>query len=213
MRTLRIYSLHNFHVYLSHSTVNYSRHVISLFIVVVQSLSYVRLFVIPWTQPIRLFCPWDFPDKNTGVGCHVFLQVISLLLLLRSRFSRVQLFVTPQTAAQQALPSLGFSRQEHWSGLPFPSPRRESEVAQSCLTLCNPMDCSPPGSSAHGIFQARILEWGAIAFSSYIPSTCLFYNWKFVPFDHLPHGPQSFLQNLVDISLLSSSFECCCRKV
>ena len=41
-----------------------------------------------------------------------------------------------------------------------------SEVAQSCLTLCNPMDCSPPGSSVHGIFQARVLEWGAIAFST-----------------------------------------------
>ena len=40
-----------------------------------------------------------------------------------------------------------------------------SSVAQSCLTLGNPMDCSPPGSSVHGIFQARVLEWGAIAFS------------------------------------------------
>ena len=43
--------------------------------------------------------------------------------------------------------------------------KSESEVAQSCPTLCDPMDCSPPGSSFHGIFQARVLEWGAIAFS------------------------------------------------
>ena len=50
-----------------------------------------------------------------------------LLLLLLSRFSRVQLCATPQMAAYQAPPSLGFSRQEHWSGLPFPSPMRESE--------------------------------------------------------------------------------------
>ena len=42
---------------------------------------------------------------------------------------------------------------------------KESEVAHSCLTLCDPMYCSPPGSSIHGIFQARVLEWGAIAFS------------------------------------------------
>ena len=42
---------------------------------------------------------------------------------------------------------------------------RESEVAQSCPTLCNPMDCSPPGSSVHGILQARVLEWVAISFS------------------------------------------------
>ena len=41
----------------------------------------------------------------------------------------------------------------------------ESEVSQSCLTLSDPMDCSLPGSSVHGIFQARVLEWGAIAFS------------------------------------------------
>ena len=44
--------------------------------------------------------------------------------------------------------------------------KSESEVAQSLLTLSNPMDCSLPGSSVHGIFQARVLEWGAIAFSA-----------------------------------------------
>ena len=43
--------------------------------------------------------------------------------------------------------------------------KSKSEVAQSCPTLSDPMDCSPPGSSIHGIFQARVLEWGAIAFS------------------------------------------------
>ena len=43
--------------------------------------------------------------------------------------------------------------------------KSESEVAQSCLTFSDPMDCSLPGSSIHGIFQARVLEWGAIAFS------------------------------------------------
>ena len=43
--------------------------------------------------------------------------------------------------------------------------KSESEVAQLCLTLSDPMDCSPPGSYIHGIFQARVLEWGAIAFS------------------------------------------------
>ena len=49
------------------------------------------------------------------------------LTLLLSHFSRVQLHATPSTAAHQAPPSLGFSRQEHWSGLPFPSPMHESE--------------------------------------------------------------------------------------
>ena len=74
-------------------------------------------------------------------------------------------------AAHQAPPSLGFSRQEPWSGLPFPSPthevKSESEVTQSCPTLSDPIDRSLPGSSVQGIFQARLLEWGAIAFSSY----------------------------------------------
>ena len=93
---------------------------------------------------------------------------IKVLLLLLSRFSRVRLCATPQTAAHQPPLTLGFSRQEHWSGLPFPSPmhENESEVGQSCPTLRDPMDCSLPGSSIHGIFQARVLEWGAIAFSS-----------------------------------------------
>ena len=90
-----------------------------------------------------------------------------LLLLLLSRFSRVRLCATPWTAAYQAPPSMGFSRQEYWSGLPFPSPsmkvESESEVAQLCPTLRDPMDCSPPGSSVHEILQARVLEWGAIA--------------------------------------------------
>jgi len=92
-----------------------------------------------------------------------------LLLLLLSRFSHVRLCAIPETAAHQAPLSMGFSRQEHWSGLPFPPPcmkvKSQSEVAQSCLTLSDPMDCSLPGSSVHGIFQARVLEWGAIAFS------------------------------------------------
>ena len=90
-----------------------------------------------------------------------------VLLLLLSRISRVRLCVTPQTAAHQALPSLGFSRQEHWSGLPFPPPVHESERedAQSYPILSNPMDCSLPDSSIHGIFQARVLEWVATAFS------------------------------------------------
>ena len=72
-------------------------------------------------------------------------------------------------AAHQAPPSLGFSRQEHWSGFYFllqcMKVKSESEVAQSCPTLHDTMDCSLPGSSVHGIFQGRGLQWGAIAFS------------------------------------------------
>ena len=111
-------------------------------------------------------------SMNDNSMCHCnsmpsFLLFFNGMLLLCC-FSRVQLCATPQTAAHQTPPSLGFSRQEHWSGLPFPSPTHESEskVAQSYLTLSDPMDRSLPDSSAPGIFQARELEWGAIAFSS-----------------------------------------------
>ena len=84
-----------------------------------------------------------------------------MLLLLPSCFSRVQLCVTPQMAAYRALPSLGFSRQEYWSGLPLPSPfvsvdrfiPQFSSVTQSCPTLCDPMDCSTPGFPVHHQFS------------------------------------------------------------
>ena len=93
------------------------------------------------------------------------------------KWSRVRLLVTLWTAAYQAPPPMGFSRQEYWSGLPLP----EFLVIQvlkflsiwlcvcvSCSVnpiLCNPMDFSPPCSSTHGIFQARVLEWIAFSFS------------------------------------------------
>ena len=68
-------------------------------------------------QPTRLPYPWDSPGKNTGMGCHFLLQCMKVKLL-----SRVRLLETPRTAAYQAPPSTGFSRQEYWTGLPLPSP-------------------------------------------------------------------------------------------
>ena len=100
------------------------------------------------------------------------ISVIPLLLPL-SRFSRVWLCGTPQTAVHQAPPSLGFSRQEHWSGLPFPSPMHESEkwkwshsVVSDSGTLWTAAYQAPPSM---GFSMARLLEWGAIAFSPVIP--------------------------------------------
>ena len=98
------------------------------------------------------------------------------LLLLLSRFSHVQLCATPETAAHQAPHPWDSPGKNTGVGCHFllqcMKVKSESEVSQSCLTLCDPMDCSPPGSSIHGIFQARVLEWGAIAFSAlyiYLP--------------------------------------------
>ena len=56
-----------------------------------------------------------------------------------------------------------------------PHTHTHSEVAQLCPTLCNPMDCSLPGSSIHGNFQARVLDWGAIAFSDELNCAVLMY--------------------------------------
>ena len=66
----------------------------------------------------KIFAIWN----HMQLLCFIFCNLIQLLLLLLSRFSSVRLCVTPETAAHQAPLSLGFSRQEHWSGLPFPSP-------------------------------------------------------------------------------------------
>ena len=68
--------------------------------------------------------------------------------------------------------------------------KSESEVAQSCLTLRDPMDCSLPGSSIHRIFQARVLEWGAIAFSKEMATHSNFLAWR-IPWTEEPGRPQS----------------------
>ena len=74
-------------------------------------------------QPTKLRCPWDSLGKNTGVGCHFLLQWWKWKVKMKS-LSRVRLLATPWTAAYQAPPSMGFSRQEYWSGVPSPSPCR-----------------------------------------------------------------------------------------
>ena len=94
---------------------------------------------------------------------------VGLLLLLLSCFSRVRSCVTHRrqpTKLPRPWDSLGKNTGVgcHFL-LQCMKVKSESEVAQLCLTLSNPMDCSLPGSSGHGIFQARVLEWGAIAFS------------------------------------------------
>ena len=74
-----------------------------------------------------------------------------LLLLLLSRFSLVWLCATPETAAHQAPPSPGFSSQEHWSGLPFPSPMHESEKWKGSRSVM------PDSLRPHGLQPTRLL--------------------------------------------------------
>ena len=71
-------------------------------------------------QPTRFPHPWDPQGKNTGEGCHFLLQCMEVKVKVKS-LSRVPLLLTPWTAAYQAPLSMGFARQENWSGLPLPS--------------------------------------------------------------------------------------------
>ena len=86
-------------------------------------------------QPTRLHHPWDSPGKNTEVGCHFLLQCMKVTSL-----SHVRLFATPWTTAYRAPQSVGFSRQEYWSGVPLPSPCEYTSLSQIfCLTYAVPM--------------------------------------------------------------------------
>ena len=78
-------------------------------------------------QPTRLLCPWDSPGKNTGVGCHFLLQCMKVKSESEDAQSCLTL-ATPYTAAYQAPPSTGFSSQEYWNGLLFPSPYLAEET-------------------------------------------------------------------------------------
>ena len=94
--------------------------------------------------------PWNSPGQNTGVGSYSLLHGIFPTQGSHPGFPH----------CRQILYQLSYQGSPLLNVLESVS---ESEVAQSCLTLCDPMDCSPPGFSIHGIFQARILEWGAIS--------------------------------------------------
>ena len=116
-------------------------------------------------RPHGLYSPWNSPGQNTGVGSIALLQgnfptfglnpglphCRQILYQLSYQGSPVHI-VRPEILPLSSIP-------------PFLSHCTYSEVAQSCLTLCNPVDCSLPCSSVHGIFQARVLEWVAISFS------------------------------------------------
>ena len=88
-------------------------------------------------QPTRLCCPWDSPGKNTGVGCHSFSNAWEGKVKVKS-LSRVWLLLTPWTATYQASLSVGFSRQEYWSGEPLASPSLPLSHQQSPLFLLTP---------------------------------------------------------------------------
>ena len=141
-------------------------------------------------KPTRLRRPWDSPGKNTGVGCHFLLQCVKV----KSESEVTQSCPTlhyPMDCSPPGSSIHGIFQAKvlEWGATAFSlglinlleqlTELRETfdlpcraKSLQLCLTLSDPMDCSLPGSSLHGIFQARVLEWGAIAFSVDLLVSC-----------------------------------------
>ena len=134
-------------------------------------------------QPARLPCPWDSPGKNTGVGCHALLQGIFptqgsnqyLLCLLHWQADSLPLaslgkmFITILYVMEKRGHNLSAQQQ----GIVYIMVQlfctflpAAAKSLQSCPTLCDTIDGSPPGSPVPGILQARTLEWVAISFSN-----------------------------------------------
>ena len=125
-------------------------------------------------QPARPFCPWKFPGQNTEVDNGSLLQGIFPtqelnpgLLHCRRILYHLSHQGSPRILEWVALTKTSISIIKNSEfihdctiGKPY-----AVQVTQSCPTLWDPVDCSPPCSSVHGIFQARVLEWGAISFS------------------------------------------------
>ena len=120
------------------------------------NIYHISLYIFNTMDPPQVHS-WMLNLWNYSLWYKVFIMLVLPPLLLLNRLSHVRLCATPQTAAHQAPPSMGFSRQEHWSGSPLPSPHvgsnfpllfickylqfssvQFSSVAQSCLTLCAP---------------------------------------------------------------------------
>ena len=149
----------------------------------VKSLSHVRLFTTPWTAcslpgssvhgifQARVL-EWGAIAFSVPIliCSNIFRDHMLLLLLLLSRFSRVRLCATAETQPTRLPRPWDYPGQNTGVGCRFlfqcMKVKSESEVAQSCPTPGDPMDCSPPGSPVPGILQARTLEWVAIAFSN-----------------------------------------------
>ena len=136
----------------------------------VKLLSRVRLLATPWTGAYQPPPSMGFSRQSTGVGCHC---------LLPHHFptgNQVQL--TRKDIIKYWMNKLMLGTQYVWYWVPSAA----AKSLQLCPTLYDPMDCSLPGSSIHGILQARVLEWGAIAFSDGAPNIHLFIQYLIISF-------------------------------
>ena len=148
----------------------------------------------------RLLCPWDFPGKNTAVLVE-WLAIPPFLGDLPSPGIEFTACAVSPSLLADSFPTE-----------PQGKPKVKVLVAQLCPTLCYPVDCSPPGSSVHGILQARILEWVAIPFSRG-------YSQPRSPAHSLPSEPAGKLftwaftscqifAECLDMSLLTLTYKC-----
>ena len=119
--------------------------------ILLSRFSHVWLFETPWTVARQAVCPWASPGNNTGMGFHLLLQGN-----LPHPWFKLMSLMSPALAGRFS------TTRATWKNF---SLRLKLACAQSCPTLCDSMDCSLPGSSVPGIFQARILEWVAISYS------------------------------------------------
>ena len=119
-----------------------------------------------------LLCPWDFSGKSTEVGCHILLQGIFRIFDFWSGIKPV--FPVSLALKVDSLPAEPLGKPE------IITAAAAAKSLQSWPTLSGPMDCRLPGSSVHGIFQARVLEWGAynelinVSITSHSYFFCLF---------------------------------------
>ena len=126
-------------------------------------------------QPTRLLCPWDFPGKSTGVGCHCLLQGLTAAAAAKLHQSCLTLCdPIDGSPAGSPVPGILQARTLEWVAISFSNAWKWKWKMKSLshVWLNSPMNCSLPGSSVHGIFQPRVLEWVAIAFSmkDWLPS-------------------------------------------
>ena len=153
------------------------------FILIMSLSSFITMIMWHHKMNWKMF---SYISRRIGIEFLLFLPQISLRLWWWWFFFYTEYLIKLGHAAAKSLQSCLTVRPHRWQPTRLPHPwdslgkntgvgchfllqcikvKSESEVAQSCPTLGDPMDCSPPGSSIHGIFQARVLEWGAIAFS------------------------------------------------
>ena len=160
----------------------------------VQSLSRVRLFANPWTTALQASLsitnsrsPPMSIESVMPSTFFVFLSVLKISIF-RKTFWKVDIYLLPgivivlisQGKVQVDILSKPYFHRIYFLRLCL------CLLTQSCLTLCNPMDCSPPASSVHGISQARILEWVAIPFSRDLPDPGIESRYSVLQVDSLP---------------------------